>query len=41
MTGCERYKEGGCFISAHDPETGAELWRTSTIANPGEAGGDS
>jgi alcohol dehydrogenase (cytochrome c) len=41
MTGCERYKEGGCFISAHDPATGAELWRTSTIAGPGEAGGDS
>ena len=40
MTGCERYKEGGCFISAHDPETGAELWRTSTIAGPGEPGGD-
>tara|TARA_B100001123_G_scaffold393625_1_gene473756 strand:+ start:2916 stop:4604 length:1689 start_codon:yes stop_codon:yes gene_type:complete len=40
ITGCERYKEGGCFISAHDPETGRELWRTSTIANPGEPGGD-
>ena len=40
MTGCERYKEGGCFISAHDPETGAELWRTPTVAQPGEPGGD-
>ena len=40
ITGCERYHEGGCFISAHDPETGAELWRTSTIAGPGEPGGD-
>lgn len=40
ITGCERYKEGGCFISAHDPETGAELWRTATIAAPGEPGGD-
>ena len=40
ITGCERYKEGGCFISAHDPETGAELWRTATIAGPGEPGGD-
>ena len=40
ITGCERYKDGGCFISAHDPETGAELWRTSTIAGPGEPGGD-
>lgn len=40
MTGCERYKEGGCFISAHDPETGKELWRTSTVAGPGDPGGD-
>ena len=41
MTGCERYKEDVCFISAHDAETGEELWRTSTIARPGDPGGDS
>ena len=41
MTGCERYKDGTCFISAHDPQTGAELWRTSTVAQPGDPGGDS
>ena len=40
MTGCERYKNGTCFISAHDPQTGAEVWRTSTIAQPGDPGGD-
>jgi len=40
MTGCERYKDDVCFISAHDPETGRELWRTSTIARPGDPGGD-
>src|SRR5262245_3581159 len=40
MTGCERYKDDICFVSAHDPRTGAELWRTSTIARPGEKGGD-
>ena len=40
MTGCERYKNDVCFISAHDPDTGAELWRTSTVARPGEPGGD-
>ena len=39
MTGCERYKNEVCFISAHDPHTGAELWRTSTVARPGEPGG--
>ena len=41
MTGCERYKEDVCFISAHDAETGEEMWRTSTIARPGDPGGDS
>ena len=40
ITGCERYKNEVCFVSAHDPATGRELWRTSTIAGPGEAGGD-
>ena len=25
MTGCEYYKNDVCFISAHDPQTGAEL----------------
>jgi len=27
---------GGCFITAHDPGTGRELWRTYTIARPGD-----
>lgn len=40
MTGCERYKPGVCFISAHDPETGRELWRFHTVALPGEPGGE-
>ncbi|MDH3422678.1 MAG: PQQ-binding-like beta-propeller repeat protein, partial [Gemmatimonadota bacterium] len=31
---------GGCFIAAHDADTGAELWRAHTIARPGEPGGD-
>lgn len=35
INGCERYKAGGCFITGHDAHTGAELWRTSTIALPG------
>tara|TARA_B100001123_G_scaffold447238_1_gene604151 strand:- start:1170 stop:2879 length:1710 start_codon:yes stop_codon:yes gene_type:complete len=41
MTGCQNYKDDVCFISAHDPNTGDEVWRTSTIAQPGEPGGDS
>jgi alcohol dehydrogenase (cytochrome c) len=36
INGCERYKKGGCFITGHDPDTGKELWRTSTIALPGD-----
>jgi alcohol dehydrogenase (cytochrome c) len=40
MTGCSRYKEDVCFITGHDGETGKELWRTSTVARPGEPGGD-
>src|SRR6266404_1964943 len=39
MTGCSRYKEDVCFISGHDAATGKELWRTSTVARPGEPGG--
>jgi len=36
INGCERFKQGGCFITGHDPQTGDELWRTSTIALPGD-----
>jgi alcohol dehydrogenase (cytochrome c) len=40
INGCQRYKNDICFISAHDSQTGKELWRTSTVARPGEPGGD-
>ena len=40
INGCARYKDDICFISAHDSESGKELWRTTTIARPGEPGGD-
>ena len=40
ITGCSRYKEDVCFITGHDAATGKQLWRTSTIARPGEPGGD-
>lgn len=36
INGCERFKKEGCFITGHDPNTGKELWRTSTIALPGD-----
>ncbi|MDH3511125.1 MAG: PQQ-binding-like beta-propeller repeat protein [Gammaproteobacteria bacterium] len=41
INGCERYKKDGCFITGHDPDTGNELWRTSTIALPGDPNDDS
>jgi len=40
INGCERYKDDVCFITGHDPLSGEELWRTSTVARPGEEGGD-
>ena len=40
ITGCDRYKEDICFIAGLDAETGAEKWRTSTVATPGSPGGD-
>ncbi|HCD02522.1 MAG TPA: alcohol dehydrogenase, partial [Planctomycetaceae bacterium] len=36
INGCERFTDDGCFITGHDPATGEELWRTSTIAMPGD-----
>ena len=36
INGCQRYKDETCFITGHDPATGDELWRTSTIALPGD-----
>lgn len=36
INGCERYKQEGCFVTGHDPDTGEELWRTSTIALAGD-----
>ncbi len=39
MTGCGRYG-AECYISAYDVRTGEPLWRFSTIAREGQAGGD-
>ncbi|MFT6771849.1 MAG: alcohol dehydrogenase (cytochrome c) [Congregibacter sp.] len=35
INGCELFTEDGCFITGHDPDSGEELWRTSTLALPG------
>jgi alcohol dehydrogenase (cytochrome c) len=38
---CATYADDTCYIVGVDAKTGAELWRTSTIAKPGEAGDES
>lgn len=40
LTGCGRYREESCYIVGLDARTGEELWRTSTVALPGQRGGD-
>ena len=40
LTGCDRYRDDTCYIIGLDAATGRELWRTSTVARPGERGGD-
>ena len=40
LESCEYFYEQKCAITAHDARTGKELWRTSTIAHPGQPGGD-
>ena len=41
LMGCEMYREDTCYIVGIDAATGDEAWRTSTVARPGERGGDS
>ena len=41
LRGCERFRDDTCYIVGVDGRTGQVLWRTSTIARPGERGGDS
>lgn len=40
INGCERFKKTPCFVAGYDPATGRELWRTPTVAQPGQPGGD-
>ncbi len=41
INGCERFVATGCFITGHDPDTGEELWRTSTVALEGDPNSES
>jgi alcohol dehydrogenase (cytochrome c) len=38
--GCQQFYESSCAITGHRVSDGEELWRTYTIARPGEPGGD-
>lgn len=40
LNGCERFKLQPCAVVGRDPATGEELWRTASIAGPGDPGGD-
>jgi alcohol dehydrogenase (cytochrome c) len=40
MGTCAVYEEKKCFISAYDPDTGAQRWRFETVARSGKPGGD-
>ena len=40
LSGCGRYRDDTCYIIGLDARTGQVAWRTSTVARPGEAGGD-
>ncbi len=39
MSGCYHINTS-CWITAHDPDTGEEIWRTNTIPRVGEPGGE-
>jgi alcohol dehydrogenase (cytochrome c) len=41
ISGCTNPGTSGCFIVALDAETGTDVWRTKTIAQPGSPGDDS
>jgi alcohol dehydrogenase (cytochrome c) len=38
LQGCSRFYQEKCAITAHDANTGRELWRVKTIPGPGEPG---
>jgi alcohol dehydrogenase (cytochrome c) len=40
LTGCQRFDGLGCYISAYDTRTGAQVWRFYTVPRPGEPGSE-
>lgn len=41
LNGCDRFKSQPCAVVGRNPDTGREIWRTSSIARPGQSGNDS
>jgi len=40
MTGCTRFREQKCYVSAYDANDGSLIWQFLTVAKEGESGGD-
>jgi alcohol dehydrogenase (cytochrome c) len=40
LTGCDRFGNDGCWISAYDAATGALAWKFHTVARSGQPGGE-
>jgi alcohol dehydrogenase (cytochrome c) len=40
LTGCARFQDDRCYISAYDAKTGKQLWKFYTVAHRGEKFGD-
>jgi PQQ-dependent dehydrogenase (methanol/ethanol family) len=40
LTGCDRFGNDGCWISAFDAQTGALAWKFNTVARSGQAGSE-
>ena len=40
LTGCDRFGNDGCWISAFDPDTGKLAWKFDTVRRGGEAGAE-
>jgi alcohol dehydrogenase (cytochrome c) len=38
INGCQQFYPESCFITGHDARSGVELWRTYTVAQPGQPG---
>jgi len=40
LTGCDRFGNDGCWISAFDADSGKLLWKFNTVARTGQTGAD-